>query len=78
MTQKVLKFFFQILTKKIYGTITFKSISVFGITVIDPRFTTFVLMKMADVVIIGHPLMEYLGIVLNFNKDRVIISDSRR
>lgn len=60
--------------KTIYGTVTFKSISVFGITVIDPRFTTFALMNIADDVIIGHPLMQYLGMVLNFNKDSVNIA----
>ena len=45
-----------------------------GFTITHPRFTTFALMKIADEAIIGHPLMQYLGMVLNLSEDKGAIS----
>ena len=53
------------------GTVQFKSIVIEGITITDPSFTTFALAKIGDEAIIGHPLMQYLGMVLNLKNDTV-------
>ncbi|AGO61906.1 hypothetical protein [Ferroplasma acidarmanus] len=55
--------------KQIFGTLTFESIIIGGFTITDPRFTTFTLMKIADEAIIGHPLMQYLEMILDFRPD---------
>lgn len=47
------------------GTVRFKSITVDEITITNPRFTTFVLAKIGDEAIIGHPLMQHLEMVLD-------------
>lgn len=47
------------------GTVRFKSIEIEKITITDPRFTTFALAKIGDEAIIGHPLMQHLGMILN-------------
>ncbi|MHB1440341.1 MAG: hypothetical protein ACYCSO_06205 [Cuniculiplasma sp.] len=60
--------------KQTFGTITFKSNEIAGITINDPRFTTFTLMKIPDEAIIGHPLMQYLGMVLNLREDKATIT----
>ncbi len=60
--------------KQIFGTLRFESIIMGGFTITHPRFTTFALMKIADEAIIGHPLMQYLGMVLNLSEDKGAIS----
>ena len=60
--------------KQTFGTLTFESIIIEGFIITNPRFTTFALMKIADEAIIGHPLMQYLGMVLNLREDKGRIS----
>jgi hypothetical protein len=60
--------------KQIFGTLTFESIIIGGFTITNPRFTTFALMKIADDAIIGHPLMQYLGMILNLREDKGLIT----
>lgn len=63
--------------KQTFGTVAFKSITIEGMTISDPKFTTFTLMKIPDEAIIGYPLMQYLGIILDFKEDRVIFTKSK-
>ncbi len=55
------------------ATVQFKNIVIQGMTISDPRFTTFALAKIGDEAIVGHPLMQYLGMVLNLKNDTASI-----
>ncbi len=55
------------------GTIQFKSIEIEEVMITDPRFTTFALAKIGDEAVIGHPLMQYLGMILNLKNDTASI-----
>ena len=68
------KYLFQIQKRQTFGTLIFDSIIMGGFTITHPRFTTFALMKIADEAIIGHPLMQYLGMVLNLSEDKGAIT----
>ncbi|EQB69316.1 MAG: hypothetical protein AMDU5_GPLC00004G0286 [Thermoplasmatales archaeon Gpl] len=57
-----------------FGTVRFKSITISGFTITDPKFTTFTLMRIGEEAIIGHPLMQYLGMILNLRKDKATIT----
>lgn len=58
------------------GTVLFNSIEIGGITIRDPKYTTFILENIGDDAIIGFPLMQYLEMVLDFrmNKDTAQIN----
>ncbi|MEM0134682.1 MAG: aspartyl protease family protein [Thermoplasmatales archaeon] len=57
--------------KNTFGVITFKSISVDNFTTEDLRFTTFALTHIGCDVIIGHPLMQYFGMIIDLKNDIV-------
>jgi len=55
--------------KQTFGALRFEGIIIGDITITDPRFTTFALMKIADEAIIGYPLMQYLEMIIDFRPD---------
>ena len=63
--------------KQIFGTLRFESIIIGGFTITHPKFTTFALMKIADEAIIGHPLMQYLGMIIDFRFGNDVASVNR-
>ena len=51
-------------------TVMFESVTIGGLTITDPRFTSFSLAKIGDEAIIGYPLMQYLEMVIDFRKNQ--------
>jgi len=51
-------------------TVMFESITIGGLTITDPKFTSFSLAKIGDEAIIGYPLMQYLEMVIDFRKGK--------
>ena len=64
--------------KQVFGTLKFGSITINSLKIRHPRFTTFVLMKIADEAIMGHPLMQYLEMVLDYRNGEDSASVNRR
>lgn len=61
------------------GTVLFHSITIEGLTITDPKFTTFALDNIGDEAIIGYPLMQHLEMVLDLRagKDMATINKTK-
>lgn len=58
--------------KQTFGTLRFESINIGGFIITHPRFTTFVLMEIADEALVGYPLMQYMEMIIDLRKGKDI------